>query len=210
MSWDERIVERFAAVLRRRRGRKLEARGVDVAAARGRLSVLASVLAGRRLDVAIAEGPGGVCGDLLVLPPYVATFADADANVELLQARIVMGAVMARATAARGPHPAGQAAATFAAMCRARQAIAVELPGGDALIARCATALLAQRPAVESLSAVAQPLEAAAELALGADFDTLVAHAQAVDPAWLAAIGRGEALTAPARATVPPVVPLAG
>lgn len=129
MSWDERLFGRLVARLRRRRDQAADARGVAVGPERRRLELVASALAGRRMTITIAAGDGGVRGAHLVMPARLDALPTPDANAALLLARVVVGAVMARAPTPQVSDDAASAVATLAALARARQTIAAELPG---------------------------------------------------------------------------------
>jgi hypothetical protein len=211
MSWDERLFGRLVARLRRRRDQAADARGVAVGPERRRLELVASALAGRRMTITIAAGDGGVRGAHLVMPARLDALPTPDANAALLLARVVVGAVMARAPTPQVSDDAASAVATLAALARARQTIAAELPGAAAMLAPIAAALAAARPSVAARSAADRALAAAAQVALGRAVAEVAADAPTLTP-WLTAIAAGEPTVAvgPGAGGRLAVVPLCG
>ena len=211
MSWDERLFGRLVARLRRRRDQAADARGVAVGPERRRLELVASALAGRRMTITIAAGDGGVRGAHLVMPARLDALPTPDANAALLRARVVVGAVMARAPTPQVSDDAASAVATLAALARARQTIAAELPGAAAMLAPIAAALAAARPSVAARSAADRALAAAAQVALGRAVAEVAADAPTLTP-WLTAIAAGEPTVAvgPGAGGRLAVVPLCG
>jgi hypothetical protein len=186
MSWDERLFGRLYARLTGRGARAAAARGIAVEPERVRLELIASALAGQRITVALATGPGGLRGHHLIVPPQLDVLPTPEANAGLLLARIVVGAIVLRDPPPLAPGDDAQALATFAAVVRARRAIADELPGAAVVVDAAAAALLGLRGPISAGPDGA--LEAAAQLALGRAADDLVGF----DPRWLAAVARGD------------------
>jgi uncharacterized protein YegL len=186
MSWDERLFGRLYARLTGRGARAAAARGIAVEPERVRLELIASALAGRRITVALATGPGGLRGHHLIVPPQLDVLPTPEANAGLLLARIVVGALVLRDPPPLAPGDDAQALATFAAVVRARRVIADELPGAAVVVDAAAAALLGLRGPIGAGPDGA--LEAAAQLALGRAADDLVGF----DPRWLAAVARGD------------------
>jgi uncharacterized protein YegL len=178
---------------------------------RRRLELVASALAGRRMTITIAAGDGGVRGAHLVMPARLDALPTPDANAALLLARVVVGAVMARAPTPQVSDDAASAVATLAALARARQTIAAELPGAAAMLAPIAAALAAARPSVAARSAADRALAAAAQVALGRAVAEVAADAPTLTP-WLTAIAAGEPTVAvgPGAGGRLAVVPLCG
>lgn len=140
MGLDETLfgaVYREVRALFRRRREATELRGaVDLEPLTPKLAVLASAMAGRRLQVRPAEGLGGVVGDEVRLPMRLAIATDPEINAEAYVVRAILSGVLARESIhlpSSATAPWERTLATALAMARARRVADEELAGFSAL-----------------------------------------------------------------------------
>ncbi|MEZ4362007.1 MAG: VWA domain-containing protein [Kofleriaceae bacterium] len=199
MDLTERLFVRLLSAIRTLgdpRARRRAAGAVELDPLRRHLELLATAVAGRRVELLLAHGDGGAGGDRLVFPASLDALPTARDNAELAILRAVLGGVVLRDPASARPRRDGAATvlATAAALVRARATLADELPGAHARLAPVLAQLRAQRPALTSLRQPARALEAIMQVALGAPPADLVIAAPELPAAALAALAAGRTL----------------
>lgn len=175
MGWDEALFGWLARHLETWRARlPAEQRAwlVEAEPMLPRLKLLASAVAGQRVDVAVVEGDGGIAGHTILLPRRLAWLSGVEANAQVLVARTVFAAMAVRdGRTSRGVDPIDW----LLTVADLSELLAAEFPGWTRGVVELGPAMRATRPAVRGLTGRAQALEALTQLLLGAD------------PSWLQA-----------------------
>lgn len=161
LDWEEGLFKLVRGLLRRWRPAAvgLPAHAAALAPLERRLSVIASVLAGRPMRVLPSDGALGLRKDDILLPAQQACLPSLAENVELYRLAVVVLAVWRRAEPRVRTDPRARARDDLRGAAAAVAEAAQELPGFAARWARFGRAVLETRPAVESLPARARAVE---------------------------------------------------
>ncbi len=170
MGWDEKL---FGIVYRALRGRKKtaeEQRGAALLAPiRARLHFFAAGIAGRKVEIGVAEDVGRRSGTRLLLPPAIALAPDPETNERayLLRAAIDATALRLALEPERVLSPAERAAFSLLALPAVLAALDDDLPGARAHLDALAPFALAARPALARMPPAAARIEVLTRLELG-------------------------------------------